>query len=231
MEIRPIAHIHTDFPSKFGIPRQACLIPELLGTITFEPEFAQPEAVRGLEGFDYLWLLWDFSLEHRDSFKATTRPPRLGGKLSTGVFAARSPFHPNSIGLSSVRLLSVDYTEKGPLLTVSGVDMADGTPIYDIKPYVPFVDSHPDARGGFVDDVPWEELSVEDPNDLIGRSSLSEIRKAALLKILKEDPRPRFDIKPESDRVYGFYFAGFDVRFTVNGGTLFVKDLVPQESC
>ena len=231
MEITPVAHIHTDFPDKFGIPRQAGIIPELKGIITFEPSFSQPEAVRGLDGFDYIWLLWDFSLEHHDNFRATARPPRLGGKESVGIFATRSPFHPNSIGLSSVHLDRIEYTEKGPVLHVSGVDMADGTPIYDIKPYVPLVDSHPEARGGFVDDVPWEELSVEDPNDLIGKSSLSEIRKAALFKILKEDPRPRFDIKPESDRIYGFFYAGFDVRFTVSGGTLFVKELVPQETC
>ena len=227
MEIRPIAYIHTDFPTKFGIPRQAGLIPELTGIITFEPEFSQPESVRGLEGFDYLWLLWDFSMEHHENFKATSRPPRLGGKLSTGVFAARSPFHPNSIGLSSVRLLQIEYTTKGPQLTVSGVDMADGTPIYDIKPYVPFVDSHPEARGGFVDEVPWQELSVEDPTELIKKSSLSERQKAALLKILRHDPRPRYDIKPESDRIYGFYFADLDVRFTVKGNVLTVKDLAP----
>lgn len=230
MEIRPIAHIHTDFPTKFGIPRQAGLVPELTGIITFEPEFSQPEAVRGLEGFDYIWLIWDFSMEHHENFKATSRPPRLGGKLSTGVFAARSPFHPNSIGLSSVRLVKIEYTDKGPHLHVSGIDMADGTPIYDIKPYIPFVDSHPGARGGFVDAVPWQELTVEDPEKRIEKSSLSDTQKTALLKTLKEDPRPKFDLKPESDRIYGFYFADLDVRFTVNGNVLTVRELAPGRS-
>ena len=225
MEIRPIAHIHTDFPTKFGIPRQADIIPELEGTIVFEPEFSQPEAVRGLDGFDYVWLLWDFSLEHHERFKATSCPPRLGGKLSTGVFAARSPFHPNSIGLSSARLEQIEYTEKGPVLHVAGIDLADETPIYDIKPYVPLADAHPKARGGFTDEVPWQELSVRDPDRLISGSSLTDRQKKALYKVLAQDPRPRFDLKPESDRRYGFYFADLDVRFTVSGSVLTVCEL------
>lgn len=230
MEITPVAHIHTDFPDKFGIPRQAGIIPELKGIITFEPSFSQPEAVRGLDGFDYIWLLWDFSLEHHDNFRATARPPRLGGKESVGIFATRSPFHPNSIGLSSVHLDRIEYTEKGPVLHVSGVDMADGTPIYDIKPYVTFEDSHPGARAGYTDTVEWDKLTVNDPDDLIGAAPLSVAQKKALRKVLAEDPRPRFDLKPDSDRIYGLYFGGLNIRFTVKDKALFVAEIGPGKA-
>ena len=226
MEIRPVAVIHTDFPTKFGIPRQAGIVPELKGTIMFYPEYSQPEAVRGLEGFDYIWLLWDFSREHHASANATVHPPRLGGKTSVGVFASRSPFRPNSIGLSSVKLDSVEYTGKGPVLHVSGVDMADNTPIYDIKPYITFEDSHPGAKSGYVDTVSWKSLSVEDPGGLIAESRLSPLQQEALLKILGQDPRPRFDENSDGTRRYGFYYAGFDVRFRVCGDRLTVTELV-----
>jgi len=226
MEIRPVARIHTDFPTKFGIPRQANIVPELKGTITFYPDFSQPESVRGLEGFDYLWLLWDFSKEHRTDHNATVHPPRLGGKESVGVFASRSPFRPNSIGLSSVRLDRVEYTDKGPVLHVSGVDMADGTPIYDIKPYITFEDSHPGAASGYVDSVSWVPLKVEDPDGIIEKSSLSAIQKAALFKVLEQDPRPRFDENSDGSRRYGFYFSDYDVRFRVNGDVLTVVELL-----
>lgn len=227
MEIRPVAVIHTDFPTKFGIPRQANIVPELKGTVCFAPEFSQPEAVRGLEGFDYLWLLWDFSKEHREEHNATVHPPRLGGKESVGVFASRSPFRPNSIGLSSVKLDSVEYTEKGPVLHVSGVDMVDGTPIYDIKPYITFEDSHPRAKSGYVDTVSWKPLTVNDPDNLIRNSHLSPMQQSALLKVLEQDPRPRFDENSDGTRRYGFYFADLDVRFRVCGNELTVAELAP----
>lgn len=226
MEIQPIATIHTDFPDKFGIPRQAGIVPELKGTIHFLPQYAQPEAVRGIEGFDYLWLIWDFSLEHHSCQNLTVRPPRLGGKESVGVFASRSPFRPNSLGLSNVHLDRVEYTEHGPVLHVSGVDMVDGTPIYDIKPYIAFEDAHPSVRSGFVDTHPWHELMVEDPQDLIGNSDLNEQQKVALFKVLAQDPRSKFDVVSDGSRRYGFYFSHYDVRFTVKENILTVTELV-----
>lgn len=229
MEIHPIAHIHTDFPAKFGIPRQAGIVPELTGTVVFEPQYAQPEAVRGLSGFSHIWLLWDFSLEHHERFHLTVHPPRLGGKESVGVFASRSPFRPNSIGLSSVRLLEIEYTEQGPVLHVSGVDMVDGTPVYDIKPYIPYDDCHADARGGYTDSVTWEPLTVSDPKGLIESSALTELQKKAVFKILSQDPRSRFDSSSDGTRRYGFYFASYDVRFTVCENILTVVEMVPRQ--
>ena len=225
MEIRPIAHVYTDFPEKFGIPRQAGIVPELLGTIVFEPEYAQPEAVKGMEGFDYLWILWDFSLTHRENFAASVCPPRLGGKETVGVFASRSPFRPNSIGLSNVRLLGISYTEKGPVLHISGADMVSGTPVYDIKPYLPFEDSHPDARAGYTDRILWKSLTVSDPLGIIEQSSLSETQKTALRKVLSQDPRSRFDSVSDGKRKYGFYFDCYDVRFTVKDELLTVVEM------
>lgn len=225
MEIRPVAHIYTDFPEKFGIPRQAGIVPELIARIVFEPEYSQPEAVKGLEGFEYLWIIWDFSLSHTDRFAASVCPPRLGGKETVGVFASRSPFRPNSLGLSSVRLLSVDYTEKGPVLTVSGADMVSGTPVYDIKPYIAFEDAHPGARSGYVDTVEWQSLSVEDPEGLIEKSALTKTQQTALREILSQDPRSRFDSPSDGKRRYGFYFDRYDVRFTVKDRVLTVTEL------
>lgn len=225
MELKPIAHIYTDFPAKFGIPRQAGIVRELEATIVFEPEYSQPEAVKGIEGFEYLWLIWDFSLEHHDKFQATVCPPRLGGKETVGVFASRSPFRPNSLGLSSVRLKEVEMTEKGPVLHVQGADMVNGTPIYDIKPYIAFEDSHEGAKSGYVDEREWKELTVLDPEGLIEKSDLTELQKEALWKVLGQDPRSRFDQKSDGSRRYGFYYAHYDVRFTVNGEELTVIEL------
>ncbi|MCQ2400683.1 MAG: tRNA (N6-threonylcarbamoyladenosine(37)-N6)-methyltransferase TrmO [Lachnospiraceae bacterium] len=226
MEINPIAYIHTDFPAKFGIPRQAGIVPELTGTITFLPQYSQPEAVRGLTGFSHIWILWDFSLEHHENYNLTVRPPRLGGKESVGVFASRSPFRPNSIGLSSVRLTDIEYTEKGPVLHVSGVDMVDGTPVYDIKPYIPYDDCHPEAKGGYTDEITWEALDVSDPEDLIEKTGLSCLQKQALMKVLSQDPRSRFDSRSDGSRRYGFFFADYDVRFTVTGINLTITEIV-----
>lgn len=226
MEINPIAYIHTDFPAKFGIPRQAGIVPELTGTVSFEPKYSQPEAVRGLSGFSHIWLIWDFSLEHHDHFNLTVKPPRLGGRESVGVFASRSPFRPNSLGLSSVRLTGIEYTDKGPVLHVSGVDMVDGTPIYDIKPYIPYDDCHTDASGGYTDSVSWEPLTVSDPEHIIDRSDLSAAQKTALFKILSQDPRSRFDSTSDGSRRYGFFFSEYDVRFTVKEKELTVVEMV-----
>lgn len=225
MNIEPIAFIHTDFPTKFGVPRQSGLITELKGTIAFEPKYRDPEAVKGLSGFDFIWLLWDFSRAHRKNWSATVCPPRLGGKTHVGVFATRSPFRPNSIGLSSVRLDEIELTDKGPLLHVSGVDMMDGTPIYDIKPYIAAYDSHAGARDGFTEGIIDADIRVCDPHRLIDKSMLSVEQKNALIKLLKEDPRPRFDADNAGERIYGFFYADYDVRFKVCGDILTVVEM------
>jgi tRNA-Thr(GGU) m(6)t(6)A37 methyltransferase TsaA len=221
-ELKIIAHIETDFPEKFGIPRQSGLVAELKGTIVFEPEYRNPDALKGIDGYDYLWLLWKFEVPKKNGWSATVKPPRLGGNTSMGVFATRSPFRPNSIGLSSVRLESVELTsDRGPLLHVSGVDLRDQTPIYDIKPYLPYVDSHPEARGGFADDVKDYELRVEFPEDLL--KAFPKEKQRAIIEVLKQDPRPSYQNDPE--RRYGVSFAGYDVHFTVDGDLLRVSDL------
>lgn len=225
MNIEPIAYIHTDFPSKFGVPRQSGIIDELKGVITFEPHYRNPEAVRELSGFNYIWLLWDFSKAHRADWSATVCPPRLGGKKHVGVFATRSPFRPNNIGLSSVHLEKIEYTDEGPVLYVSGIDMMDKTPIYDIKPYIAEYDSHPDAVDGFTADIADTDIKIEDPKLLIEKSNLNINQKAALKKLLKEDPRPRFDAENSGKRKYGFYFCDYDVRFTVCGDILTVVEM------
>ena len=225
MIIEPIAHIHTDFPTKFGVPRQSGLISDLKGTIIFEPHYRDPEAVKGLSGFNYIWLLWDFSMAHRKDWSATVCPPRLGGKTHVGVFATRSPFRPNNIGLSSVRLESIEFSDKGPILHVSGIDMMDNTPIYDIKPYIAAYDAHNDAVDGFTDNIVDIDIKVEDPEGLIAKSMLSDKQQRALIALLKEDPRPRFDAANDGSRKYGFYYCDYDVRFTVLGDILTIVEM------
>ena len=218
-----IGHIHTDFPTKFGVPRQSGLVEELKATITFEPEYRNPEAFRGLEEFSHIWLLWKFSKSEKKNWSATVKPPRLGGKKRMGVFATRSPYRPNDIGLSSVKLEKIEFDEKmGPVLTVAGADLMDGTPIYDIKPYIAYADSHPEASEGFAGAVKGKELAVEFPEELL--RIYPEEKRKAIVAVLKQDPRPAYDT--DETRVYGVEFAGFDVRFTVEGECLTVKELV-----
>ena len=218
-----IAKIHTDFPTKFGIPRQSGLVESLKAKIVFEPEYRNPDALRGLEDFSHLWLIWEFSEAKRDTWSPTVRPPRLGGNKRMGVFATRSPFRPNPVGLSSVKIESIDlYTENGPVITVSGADLLDKTPIYDIKPYLAFADSHPDAVGGFAEDVKDNNLTVEITPELL--SLVPTGHRNALLDILAQDPRPSYQQDPT--RVYGMEFAGMEIRFWVDGKTLTVKEIV-----
>lgn len=223
-----IAKIHTDFRTKFGIPRQSGLVKNLKGRIVFEPEFRNAEALRGLEGFSYIWLLWDFSEAHRDgeSWSPTVRPPRLGGNQRMGVWATRSPFRPNNIGLSSVRISKIDlHTPEGPVIEVEGVDLMDGTPILDIKPYLPFTDSHPDAKGGFAEEQnkKTEPLGVEIPSD-IARLFDTE-RLEALRGVLAADPRPHYQEVPE--RTYALEFASYEVKFQVREGKAIVTEANP----
>lgn len=217
-ELRAIAHIRTDFPEKFGIPRQSGLLPDTVGRVVFTPEFCDADAVRGLDGFDYLWLIWRFSDTKQMNKGALVRPPRLGGQESMGVFATRSPYRPNPLGLSSVRLLAV---EEGPVLVVAGADLRDGTEIFDIKPYLPYTDSHEHARAGFAADVPGEELTVVFPDALLSR--LPEEKRSTAIRLLSFDPRPRYATKEKSR--YGVAFAGFDIHFSVEGRTLTVLDV------
>ena len=222
MEIHPIARIHSDFPGKFGIPRQSGLVPELRSRIIFEPEYRNRDAVRGLEDFSHLWLIWEFSQAVRKEWSPTVRPPRLGGNVRMGVFATRSPFRPNPIGLSSVRLESVEFSEKyGPVLHVSGADLMDGTPIYDIKPYLAYVDSHPEAAGGFTDQIQDHKLKVEFPEKLLKK--IPEEKREALLAVLANDPRPGYQKDPE--RKYGMSFGSWDIQFKVDGEQLQVLEV------
>ena len=222
--MKPIAHIHTDFREKFGIPRQSMLVPGLHGEIFFEPPYRNPEAVRGLEQFSHIWLLWEFSEHIRESWTATVQPPRLGGKKRMGVFATRSPFRPNPIGLSCVRLLEVRRSgEHGPELIVSGVDLLDNTPIYDIKPYIPLCDCRPEATEGYTLRTKEHRLSVVFPPELLAR--YPESKRAAACGILEQDPRPAYFQAP--DRLYGVSFAGYDIKFRVSGDVLTVSDVIP----
>lgn len=218
-----IAHIYTDFPQKFGIPRQSGLVKDLMGKIVFEPEFRSTDAVKGLEGFSYIWLLWQFQGTDRSNWSATVKPPRLGGNTHVGVFATRSPFRPNNIGLSSVKLEKIEITENGPVIHVSGIDLKDGTPIYDIKPYLPYTDCHADAREGFAHDVKEYELQVDFPQELLKK--FPPDKQTAIIEVLKQDPRPSYHDDP--DRKYGVAFAGFDVHFTVKEDILTVFEVVP----
>ena len=219
--IKIIAHIRSDFPTKFGIPRQSGLVPELRAMVVFEPEFRNPDALRGIEGFSHLWLIWQFSEAVREEWSPTVRPPRLGGNTRMGVFATRSPFRPNPIGLSCVKLEGVRQdAENGSVLYVSGADLMDGTPIYDIKPYLPYADSHPDAHGGFAPS-PKETVAVDCPPALLGK--LPQEQRAALLGVLAQDPRPQYQNDPQ--RIYGMRFAGFEVKFRAADGTLHVVEI------
>ena len=220
--IQVIARMHSDFATKFGIPRQSGLVEELKSTIVFEPEFRNPDTLRGIEDFSHLWIIWQFSEAVRTEWSPTVRPPRLGGNTRLGVFATRSPFRPNSLGLSSVKLLGVEKTEKyGTVLHVGGADLMDGTPIFDIKPYIPYGDCHPDATGGFTDTAGDFLLKVDFPEDLL--NILPEEKREAALGVLSHDPRPSYQRKP--GRVYGLTFAGFDIRFTVEDDTLTVTEV------
>lgn len=222
--MKPIAHIHTDFPAKFGIPRQSGLVSSLSGVIVFTPEFRNSEALRGLEAYSHLWLIWQFSQAVRSGFSPTVRPPRLGGNRRMGVFATRSPFRPNPIGLSSVALEKIELqSPNGPLLYVSGADLMDNTPIYDIKPYLPFTDSHPNARAGFAEKTQAHALSVVFPEELLLK--VPETKRCALTEILRQDPRPSYQTDPH--RVYGFCFAGLEIKFTVCGDVLTVRGVFP----
>ncbi|MBP3327728.1 MAG: tRNA (N6-threonylcarbamoyladenosine(37)-N6)-methyltransferase TrmO [Clostridia bacterium] len=220
--VEPIAHIKTDFSSKFGIPRQSGLVDELEAKIIFEPQYRIPEAFRGLEGYSHVWLLWQFSECADKEWSPTVRPPRLGGNKRMGVFASRSPFRPNSIGLSCVKLISIDETEEnGTVLTVSGADLLDGTPIIDVKPYLPYVDSHPKASGGFALQEKEGSLDVVFAAELL--SDIPADKQEALKAVLKQDPRPQYQNDPE--RIYGLEFAGYDVRFKVKENLLSVVEV------
>ncbi len=219
--LKIIAHIHTDFPEKFGVPRQSGLIPELAGTVIFEPEYRNPDALRGLDGFDYIWLIWGFEGTGKEEWSPTVRPPRLGGNRRMGVFATRSPFRPNPIALSSVKLEAVRQTKQGPVLYVSGIDMRDNTPIYDIKPYIPYADSHPGARGGFTDGEAAAEVEVCFPEELLRK--IPTEKREALIQVLRQDPRPRY--QDDADRIYGMEFDCHTIRFRVEGAVLQVTDV------
>ena len=224
-ELKTIAHIKTDFKTKFGIPRQSGLT-DLEGLIVFEPEYRNDDALRGIEDFSHLWIIWNFSKVERNKWSPTVRPPRLGGNKRVGVFATRSPFRPNPIGLSSVKLLGTVKTAEGTALRVSGADLMDGTPIYDIKPYLPYADSHPDAIGGFADEKLNDKLEVDFSAQLLNK--IPQNKKAALLELLSEDPRPHYI--NDNERVYGFEFADFEIKFKVENNILTVIDVIVQSA-
>ncbi len=220
MEIEPIAHIRTNFDEKFGIPRQSNLV-DSVGKIVFEKRYRDPEALRGIEGFSHLWLIFDFSENHRESWSPTVRPPRLGGNVRVGVFASRSPFRPNSLGLSSVKLLSIEHDDEfGDILVVEGVDMMDGTPIYDIKPYIRFSDCHEDAVSGFSDNVLEHSLKVEYDDEML--SIFTDAQRDELIGCLQQDPRPSYQ---DDGKEYGMSFAGHNVRFMVMDDILKISDV------
>ena len=222
VNIRIIARMHSDFATKFGIPRQSGLVEALRSTIVFEPEFRNSDALRGIEDFSHLWIIWQFSEAVRQGWSPTVRPPRLGGNTRMGVFATRSPFRPNNLGLSSVRLLGVEQTrEFGTVLHVGGADLMDGTPIFDIKPYIPYADCHPDAAEGFTGQTRTHHLEVFCPEALW--QTVPEADRAALQGVLASDPRPSYQHDPQ--RVYGMEFAGLEVHFTVDGDQLTVRDI------
>ena len=223
MEMKPIAYIHNDYTAKFGIPRQSGLVEQVESTIVFEPEYRNADALRGIEGYSHLWLVWIFSEAIRETWSPTVLPPRLGGKTRMGVFATRSPFRPNPIGLSSVKLLGVElHTKVGPVIHVAGADLMDGTPILDIKPYLPYTDSHPDAIGGFADPVRDYALEVVFPEEWMAQ--VPQRLREPVLGLLAQDPRPSYQNDPQ--RVYGVAFGGYDFRFRVDNGILTVCEVV-----
>ena len=220
-ELKTIGHVRSDFPEKFGIPRQAGIVDALEAAIIFEPEYQREEALRGLEGFSHIWVIWQFSEAVRDSWSPTVRPPRLGGNARMGVFATRSPFRPNALGLSCVRLIGIEHSEEhGAYLRIAGADMLDGTPVYDIKPYIPYADSRPEALSGFAPDS-GKKLHVEYADGTL--AAVPEGKRAALTGVLANDPRPRYQNDPE--RVYALDFVGLEIKFTVSGETLTVKNI------
>ena len=223
MTISPIAHFHSPLTSKFGIPRQSGIADSLHGTIVFTPEYRNADALRGLEGFDFLWILWEFSENIHSAKHATVRPPRLGGNTRIGVFATRSPFRPNNIGLSSVRIADIQIaTPDGPVIEVVGADLMDGTPIYDIKPYLPEFDRHPEAKAGFVNSNEWQPLEVKFlPTADISRFTPTDVN--TITQLLSQDPRPHYHSSP--DRLYGMTYKGYDIRFRVEGGKVIVEKI------
>ena len=222
--VKMIAKIENDFTEKFGIPRQSGLSDSMVSRIVFEPEYRNDDALRGIEGFSHLWLIWQFSQAIREDWSPTVRPPRLGGNTRLGVFATRSPFRPNPLGLSSVRLLGAEKTEKGTVLLVAGADLMNGTPIFDIKPYIPYCDSHKDATGGFTDTAGDFLLQVDFPEEHL--SKLPKEKQAGLLEVLSHDPRPSYQNDP--DRIYGLTFGAWDIRFTVKDNTLRVQEVTEK---
>jgi len=224
-DMKIIAHIRTDFVTKFGIPRQSGLIESLEGTIIFEPEYRNQDAFRGLDGFSHIWLIWRFSEIVRDTWSPMVRPPRLGGTQKMGVFATRSPFRPNAIGLSSVKLNRIEqHAEFGPVLHISGADLLDNTPIFDIKPYLPYTDSHTDAAGGFTESHVYRELDVHFPPEWL--NLIPEKKREALIGVLSHDPRPHYQNDPE--RIYGFEFDRFNIKFRVENDTVCICSVSPQ---
>jgi len=223
MEI--IAHIHNDFPTKFALPRQSGLVSSLTSKIVFTPKYRVPEAIRGIEEFSHLWIIWEFNQAKKDDWKPTVRPPRLGGNKRVGVFATRSPFRPNSLGLTCVKLERVEQDgEYGDVLIVSGADIMDGTPIYDIKPYIPYADSRPDAIGSFADDHAADSLEVDISKELLNRVAFG--KRDTLIGVLSQDPRPAYQDDPE--RIYGFDYAGYEVKFKVKNSILSVVDILEK---
>lgn len=220
--LKPIAKIYTDFDEKFGIPRQSGRVSSLTGKIVFEPEFRSPEAIRGLEAFNYIWLIFDFSLSHRPTFSPTVRPPRLGGNKRTGVFATRSPFRPNNLGLSSVKLDRIEQTDEGLCLIVSGIDILNETPIFDIKPYIPYSDCHTDATEGFTENTKNHFLNVEFPQELL--DVIPKEKREAIVDCLADDPRPSYI---EDGKIFRMKFSSFDIEFHVYGNNLTVTDVTP----
>ncbi|MBQ3156601.1 MAG: tRNA (N6-threonylcarbamoyladenosine(37)-N6)-methyltransferase TrmO [Clostridia bacterium] len=224
-----IARIRNAFPTKFGLPRQSGLVPELTSTIVFEPAFRVAEALRGIESYSHLWLIWEFHQAIREgdkqTWRPTVRPPRLGGNARMGVFATRSPFRPNPLGLTVVKLLSVEDTAEGKVLVVSGADLMDGTPIYDIKPYLPYVDSVPEALGGFTEETAGHRLAVDCSEEMLAQ--VPTAHRETLLGVLAQDPRPAY--QQDENRIYGLPFAGLDVKFSVRNGTLTVVEITKEE--